>query len=253
MYCTHCGSKLPESSKFCSACGKAVELDISVNNAVSQSESIAEDNPYTSVMSEPKPQQAVTTEPTYSQPMPNPYPTYQVQNTPFTPQPQYFRPVQTPAGVQYVPVEPVSYYRKSVTPPKHNPFTFISAGVTAIMFLVALLPWFTLDGKPYNIYKMLDYSFMLEHYGVEDFGICAILTFICIALLIPSFILALVKRNRMPLVFPIITTAITIFSLLIFVSVMPSYSYVLKSTPVPILLLLLSTANLVFPILARKK
>lgn len=253
MYCIHCGNNLPDDSKFCSACGKAVELDISVNNTVSQSESFAEDNPYASVMSEPKSQQAVTTEPTYSQPMQNPYPAYQVQNTPFTPQPQYFRPVQTPQGVQYVPVEPVSYYRNPVTPPKHNPFTFISAGVTAIMFLVALLPWFTLDGKPYNIYKMLDYSFMLEHYGVEDFGICAILMFICIALLIPSFILALVKRNRMPLVFPIITTAITIFSLLIFVSVMPSYSYVLKSTPVPILLLLLSTANLVFPILARKK
>ncbi len=253
MHCIHCGNNLPDDGKFCHICGNAVEPGTNINNTVSQSRIVAEGNPYANVMSEPKPQQTVPTEPTYSQPMPNPYPTYQVQNTPFTPQPQYFRPVQTPAGVQYVPVEPVSYYRKSVTPPKHNPFTFISAGIAATMFLVALLPWFTLDGEPYNIYKMLDYSFMLEHYGVEDFSICSVLMFICIALLIPSFILVLVKRNQMPLVFPIITTSITIFSLLIFVSVMPSYSYVLESTPVPILLLLLSAANLVFPILARKK
>lgn len=244
MYCIYCGNNLPSDSKFCSNCGKAVETNTTIDNTRLQSEIIAErtaeGNPYADVAPA-------------GQPVQNPYPTYQVQNTPNVPQPQYLRPVQTPQGVQYVPIEPITYYQKPVAPPKHNPFTFISAGVTATMFLVTLLPWFTLDKTPYNIYKMLDYSFMLEHYGVSDFGICAVLMFICIAFMIPSFILALVKRNRMPLAFPIITTAITIFSLLIFVSVMPSNSYVLESTPVPILLLLLSTANLVFPILARKK
>jgi len=252
MYCIHCGSNLPDDSKFCSNCGKAVETNTTIDNARLQSEIIAErtaeGNPYADVAPAGQSQQTVT-----AQPVQNLYPTYQVQNTSAVPQPQYLRPVQTPTGVQYIPVEPVSYYRKPVAPPKHNPFTFVSAGISATMFLLSLLPWFTLDGDPYGIYKMLDYSFMLEHYGVDDFGICAVLMFICIAFLIPSFILALVKRNRMPLAFPIITTSITVLSVLVFVSVMPSYSYVLESTPVPILLFLLSVANIVFAVLARKK
>lgn len=136
---------------------------------------------------------------------------------------------------------------------KFNIFPFISAAISLTTMIVAFLPWFTLDNDAYNIYKMLDYNFMLEYYGVGDFSICAVLMFICMALFIPSVILYLVKKHNAPLIFPILTAAIILLSLLIFVYVMPSYSYVLKSTPVPIILLILSVANIVFAILARKK
>lgn len=159
-------------------------------------------------------------------------------------------PVSAPESQNYC---NISTPQKAAKPVRFSVFPFISASISATMFFVALFPWFTLNNDPYTLYKMLDYSFMLEYYGVSDFGICTILMFICIALLIPSFILALVKRNRMPLVFPIITSSITTISLIIFVSVMPSYSYVLASTPVPIFLFILSVANIVFAILAKKK
>ncbi|MBQ7385719.1 MAG: zinc-ribbon domain-containing protein [Ruminococcus sp.] len=252
MYCIHCGSNLPDDSKFCSNCGKAVETNTTIDNARLQSEIIAErtaeGNPYADVAPAGQPQQTVT-----AQPVQNLYPTYQVQNTSAVPQPQYLRPVQTPQGVQYVPVEPVSYYRKPVAPPKHNPFTFVSAGITGTMILLLFLPWITVGDGGYNIISMLTESTFLERFDAGTFAVCSLFMLICLGMLIPAFILTFVRKNQMPVGFSVTASVLTFVNLFFFLIFTDIATSAVSATIIPVLMFFLAAANIVFAVLARKK
>lgn len=100
---------------------------------------------------------------------------------------------------------------------------------------------------------MIEKIDLLERYGLEGFAVTGVLMFIALALLVPQIILALVKRNRMPLGFAIAASAIVSIAVLVAVAVTPSFSYILETTYVGAIMFVFSVANVVFAVFARKK
>lgn len=247
MYCTQCGCKLPEDSRFCSACGSAVaQTEVKTANAVSAS-AFDNDNPYATVVNDtPSGAESVNAQP-YT------YPPQPAQNHYPAPQPQYFRSVNTPQGTMYVPVEPVTYYTKPVIEPKHNPFTFISAGISGVMILLLFMPWITVGGKGYNIITMLTESSFLERFDAEGFAVCSLFMFIILGMLIPALIFAIVRKNRMPVGFSIAASSLTFVNLFFFLIMADIATSTVSTTMVTVIMFFLAVANIVFPILARKK
>lgn len=253
MYCTHCGNKLPESSKFCSACGKAAtQRDVKTNNT-DITYRVADENPYASAITHTPVKEENISSQSYTQatqPAQNPCPTPQAQYFPNT-SPQYLRPVQTPQGVQYVPIEPITYYQKPA--PKHNPFTFVSAGITGTMILLLFLPWITVGNGGYNIISMLTESTFLERFDAGTFAVCSLFMLICLGMLIPAFILTFVRKNQMPVGFSVTASVLTFVNLFFFLIFTDIATSAVSATIIPVLMFFLAAANIVFAILARKK
>lgn len=248
MFCSNCGAQINENSRFCENCGCAVANAQTPENLNSNSEN---NNPYATVTN-PAPVQNVYTQPqnTYYTPQAPAEPTYQPQqNFPNTP-PQYYRPVQTPTGFQYMPVEPVASVK---TPAKYNPFVFVAAGIMALMFILSFMPWFTANGEGFNLFQVFSDNIYLERFEMDAMGLCSFLMLITMGLLIPDVILALFKKNKMPIGFSIATSAITLVALLFFVALVADSKGNVEATSVPAFLFFLSIANIVFPIVARNK
>ncbi len=251
MFCSNCGTQLKENARFCESCGCAVANSQAPENFTSKTES---NNPYANVAS-PAPVQNA-----YNQPQniyyasQNSYePTYQPQqnfpNTPAQP-PQYLRPVQTPTGVQYIPVEPVVSVKKPES--KYNPFVFISAGITGVMILLLFMPWIMVGDGGYNIITMLTESSFLERFDAGGFAACSIFMFIGLGMLLPAFILALVKKNQMPIGFSVAASVLTFVSLFFFIVFIDIATSAVSATIVPVLIFFLAVASLIFPSIARK-
>ncbi len=284
-FCSNCGSVVQSANPAIEAPAQKLSEGISVTSAVSEapvaeaSDENKSDNPYARVVN-PVAQQAYqpqTCENIYQQPsvaMPQSpvydnstpinsnnqpyytpqasYPTYQqpAQNFPNTPVPQYMRPMQTHGAVQYVAVSPVVHTRPE---PKSNPFTFISAGIMGLMILFLFLPWFMVDNSGYNILTMLTESDYLSLYDADIFVLCSLLMLVALGMLIPGFILAFTKKNRMPIGFAVAASVLTFISLFFFLILSTEVSSAVSVTPVPIVMFLLAVANIVFPAIARKK
>lgn len=232
MFCSNCGAKLPETSRFCENCGCAVA---NVVNTDRFNSTPASNNPY-ATPSAPAPTTQYLNQP--------------VQNFPNTPPqpPQYLRPVQTPQGVQYIPAEPIVTVKKPAT---YNPFVFVAAGIMAAMFLLCFMPWFTVNDKGFNLFDVFTYNIYLEDFEMDAVGLCSFLMIIAMALLIPSAILALVRKNQMPIGFSIAASVITLISLFFFVALLFDSTGDVEATSVPLTMLVLSVANIIFPPVAR--
>ena len=225
MFCQNCGAKLEDNTKFCSNCGSAV---------------IKDNNPYAQVAPTPT-VYSMPTAPT-APPVP-PAPTYGSQ-------PQYLRPVQTPMGVQYVPAEPIVSYKKPE--PKFNPFVFISAGVMGLMLLLCFLPWFSVSGDGFNVFRVFSDNIYLEEFEMDAAALCSIMMVVAMGLLTPSLILALVRKNQLPLGFSIAASVITLISLFFLLALVFDSKGDVEFTYVPLMMSLLSVANIIFPCVARK-
>ncbi len=248
MFCYNCGTQLKENARFCENCGCAVE---NYQNNVTYNANNENNNPYATVAN-PAPVQNVYTQPqnTYYVPQTPAEPTYQPQqNFPNTP-PQYLRPVETPTGVQYVPAQPVVSVKKPAT---YNPFVFISAGIMGLMLLLCFFPWFRINGQGFNIFDIFTYNIYLENYEMDAAAACSLLMLVAMGLLIPSLILAFVKKNRMPAGLSIAASAITIFTLFILVVLIADSTGNVGATGSPLIMFVLSVANIIFPIIARNK
>lgn len=235
MYCVNCGANLQDGSKFCHNCG-------CINNEVLQREMIIErtreENPYVAVSDVPQPQQNENA---------------QLYPQAPAPQPQYFRTVNTPTGTQYIPVEPVTSFTKPQEPPKHSAFTFISAGIMGTMILMFFMPWINVSGEGYSLLAIFTELSFLENYGADIFIGCSVFMLVGLGMLIPGLILALTKRNRMPIGFAIAASVITFIVLFFFLILMTEVSYRVTATAVPAFMFILAIANIVFAVLARKK
>lgn len=242
MYCSNCGSKLNDGSKFCQSCGTAIAQENTPQQAM-------DENPYAAVATTPEsqPQQNLNVQPYAQAPAPK------TQNFPNTPQPQYMRSVNTPQGTQYVPVAPVTSFVNPQVPPKYNVFTFITAGIMATMMLMFFLPWLTAGYASYNIFTILTENDSLIRYDVDALGICSVLMIVAAGMLIPGLILALTKKNQMPVGFAIAASAITLVALFFFAILMADSAYDAYATAIPMFMFVLSVANIVFAVLARKK
>ena len=71
MYCRHCGNKIDEDSKFCSACGAPVEVQRSDSSA-GQKQGGASDNPFAENFSADAPGRQYTPPPQQNYPPPYP-------------------------------------------------------------------------------------------------------------------------------------------------------------------------------------
>ena len=240
MFCSNCGAQLQDNAKFCENCGCAIAND-NINTSPANS------NPYASA-----PVQNTYAQPqnTYYTPQAPAEPTYQPQqNFPNTP-PQYLRPVQTPTGVQYVPAEmPVAAVKKPAT---YNPFVFISAAIMGLTFFLIIMPWFTANGEGFNLFKIFSDNIYLERFEMDAMALCSFLMLITMGLLIPSIIFALIRKNQMPIGFAIAASVITLVTLLFFVALLSDSKGNVAATSVPAIMFLLSVANIIFPIIARK-
>ena len=249
MYCTNCGANVPDCVNFCTNCGtKVTTADTKVSeNSYAQN--------YAQPCSQPQAQnytESYSQNLTQPQAPQSPYPTYPTQqNFPNTP-PQYMRPVQTPQGIQYVAVDPSAYSCPSRPEPKHNPFTFISAGISALMFLLCFFPWFTVDGSGFNLFRVFSDNIYLELFEMDAVAVCSFLMIVTMGLLIPSIILALLRKNQLPLGFSIAASAITLFTLFLFAVLVADSKGNVDATAVPVAMFVLSVLNIVFPAVARK-
>lgn len=246
MFCSNCGAQINENSRFCENCGYSVE---STQNNVIYNANNENTNPYANV--------STPVQNTYNQPQ-NIYfvpqapaePTHQPQqNFPNTP-PQYLRPVQTPNGVQYMPVEPVVTVKKPE--PEYNPFVFVSASIMGLMFILCFIPWFTANGDGFNLFQVFSQNIYLERFEMDATAACSLLMLVTMGLLIPSFILAFVRKNRMPAGLSIAASAITLFTLFLLVVLIADSTGDVEATGTPLALFVLSVANIIFPIVARK-
>lgn len=157
--------------------------------------------------------------------------------------PQYSYPVQPPVGVQYTAAKPE---------PKYNPFVFISIGIMSAMILLCFLPWFTIYDKNFTLFQVFSESSYLRGFDMTVVEGCTIILLISVGFLIPSIILAGLKKNKAPVAFPIVASAIMIFNVLVFWIVVAESTRFVESTAVPFFMLALAVANCIFPIIARK-
>lgn len=245
MFCSNCGAQINDNARFCENCGYSVEN--SQNDVIYSSDS---ENPYANV--------SAPVQNTYNQPQniyfvpqaPAVPPQQPQQNFPNTP-PQYLRPVQTPSGVQYMPVEPVVTYHKPE--PKYNPFVFVSAAIMGLMFILCFAPWFTANGVGFNLFQVFSQNIYLERFEMDATAACSLLMLVTMGLLIPSFILAFVRKNRMPAGLSIAASVITLVALLCLVALIADSKGNVAATSVPVAMFFLSIANIIFPIVARNK
>lgn len=253
MYCTNCGAHIADDASFCTNCGtKVANTDTKIS-----------ENPYASVTSQninansdaqsyTQPYAQNYYQPVNYQPQApqSPADTYQPQqNFPNTP-PQYMRPVQTPQGIQYVAVDPVVH--APLPEPKHNAFTFISAGIAGLMFLLCFAPWFTVDNSGFNLFRIFSDNIYLELFEMDAAAACSLIMIVAMGLLIPYIILTFLRKNRLPIGFAIAASSITLFTLFLFLVLIADSKGNVEATIVPVAMLVLSVLNIVFPAIARK-
>ena len=269
MYCTNCGAHIADDVSFCTNCGTKVantDTKISENPYASVTAPNTNKNYAPQSYTQPYAQNGVGnyTQP-YSQPQTDNYNSPQAQpyaqnyyqpvnyqpqqNFPNTP-PQYMRPVQTPQGIQYVAVNPVVH--APLPEPKHNVFTFISAGIAGLMFLLCFAPWFTVDNSGFNLFRIFSDNIYLELFEMDAAAACSLIMIVAMGLLIPYIILTFLRKNRLPIGFAIAASSITLFTLFLFLVLIADSKGNVEATIVPVAMLVLSVLNIVFPAIARK-
>ena len=291
MFCNNCGTQLSDDSKYCYNCGTILQNDVQVaapsayapaaENVINTPEvpvneapvfeaPVAErampefsENPYSTPYQE-APQvgepyaEPYAQAPVYNQPYAAPQP--QANAQPYnTPQqgfygnqpvqsyqaPNYNAPVQTPAYQNYAVVRPTQPTTLNKT------FSFVTAGILGLLFVLFLLPWGTAYGEGITMFTAFTDLDALEYMGLDGLMLCSLLTLVDMGMLIPGTIMAIIKRHNMPKGF-VITAAVLSFIILTFFAIFMADSYYAEATIVPYIVFFLSIASLVFSILARK-
>lgn len=147
-------------------------------------------------------------------------------------------------------VAPVSV-QTPVTPAqpviKQNAFTFISMGITAVLAILFFLPSVVVNGKSFSMFTSIVRTVEMD---IVPFFFCAIVMCAAEVLLILAFINMLTKkRNVMGFIIP--ASGITVFTLFFFWLTDYAIDFA-TSTVVPVLMLILAVANLIFYLISRK-
>ncbi len=147
-------------------------------------------------------------------------------------------PVSTPAPA------PV---KNPAQPVKQNAFTYVSVGITGVMILLFFMPWIVSEGKSFSMFTSVVNLIQLD---IVPFFFEAILMWAVEVLLIFVLVFTLTKK-RNPLGLVITSTALTVFTSLFFWITDYAISFA-TSTVVPVLMLIMAVANLIFFMISRK-
>lgn len=251
MFCNKCGTYLSDDSQYCYACGYVIPEAILNENSLAEAPADAtpyQDNsvpaPYGVPYGQPESQAPQNVEPV-SQPYDQPY------NQPYNQPMQNYQQASygSPYGVPQQTPPYQSYTAEPAQSSSFNVFPYISAGMMALISLMFFMPWFTSYGEGYNLFSPLLDNFSYELGGLF---LCTILMIIDFGMLIPGFVLALTKRQNMPISFVVASSVFT-FIIITIAAIIANDAYSVEATIVPYLTFFLTIGNIVFGILARKQ
>lgn len=120
------------------------------------------------------------------------------------------------------------------------------------MFILCFLPWFTVDNSGFNLFRVFSDNIYLELFEMDAVAVCSFIMISAMGLLIPFIILTFLRKNRLPIGLAIAASAITLFTLFLFLVLVADSKGNVEATAVPVMMLFLSVANIVFPAIARK-
>lgn len=202
---------------FCSKCGNKIEDNAkfcsSCGNAISDS---------------------ANTENFYSAPANS----YTTQSTPEPVQNPYAQPLYASARPSEAPVKNT----------KPNPFAFVSAGIMAVMLVLHFLPWFFAGDKTYSLF-----SYYISRMPVTEAPSIFYLILIlgAMAFLIAGIITAIIRKNRIPMFFAIVSSALIYHTPIAYLLSVEAWR--VSVTEVPFIIFALTFVNIAFAIPARIK
>lgn len=157
-------------------------------------------------------------------------------------------PVQTPVTAQAPVSGPIpARVNNPAQSVKQNAFTFISMAITGVLTILFFLPSLVVNGKHFSMFTSVTNLFEMD---IVPFFFCAIVMFAAEVLLVFGLIFMLIKkRNAVGFLLP--AAGITAFTLFFFW--LTDYAVGFASTTVvPVLMLILSVANVIFYLISRK-
>lgn len=211
MFCNNCKTPLSDNSRFCHSCGSPV-------------------------LSEAK-------KPVYT----NISDTY--EKTEYTENP--YAKVIPPESNQANLHPPIYYGYPAPEPRKINPFTFVSAAIMGIIAALYFFPWFFVDEKCVSLISYFLIRSYPEYTLSTAMMLFLVFTITAFGLLISGIVVAIIRKNRMPMVFAITSTVSVHLSMLFFV--FTSEAWTTGVSFVPVLIFLLSFFNIAFSIPAKIK
>lgn len=132
-------------------------------------------------------------------------------------------------------------------PAGYNVFTLISAGITGVMIILFFMPWLISQGKAYSMFTSITNLLELD---IVPVFFCALIMLAVEVMLVFSLVFILRKKGT-ALGLIIASSATTAFSLAFIWLSDYAISFV-TTTFVPVLMLILSVANIIFYIISRK-
>lgn len=135
-------------------------------------------------------------------------------------------------------------------PAQRNIFAYISAGICAAMILLFLLPWLVAEDESYNVFTIITSFSYLYPIGSFPFIVCSLSMLFSGGLLIAALILTL-KKKGMSKGF-VIASSVLIFITMIFFWFFDLLFEFASSSPVSVIMFILTIVNLAFNELARK-
>lgn len=144
-----------------------------------------------------------------------------------------------------------SVSEKPVAKAKPNPFAFVSAGFMAVTLLLYFVPWFFIEDKVIGMFSY--YIGCLPFVYPDDMPAILFLisTFIACLLLILGIITAIIRKNRIPLVFAIASSVLIHLSAAFFIFTKEAWTIGVSITP--IIIYLMTFFNIAFAIPAKIK
>ncbi len=155
--------------------------------------------------------------------------------------------VQAPANMQAPANIPAAHATTPAKPLKYNAFTFISAGITAVMIILFFLPSIVVNGKSFSMFTSITNVLQMD---IVPFFFCAILMFAAEALLIVALIF-IMKKNSKAIAFVISASGVTAFTLFFFWLTDYAISFA-TTTAVPVIMLIMAACNVIFYLISRK-
>lgn len=134
-------------------------------------------------------------------------------------------------------------------PSGQNVFTYISVGICAAMISLFFLPWLTTEDGSYNVFTILTTLAVMHPIKSFPFLVCSVFILLSGGLLIAAIILTL-KKNGMSKGF-VIASSVLNFLIMIFFWFFDLLSKFATSSPVSLIMFVLTIVNIVFNELAK--
>lgn len=143
-------------------------------------------------------------------------------------------------------VEDFSGTEITPTKPKTNPFAFVSAGIMAVMLVLHFFPWFYSNTKTYSLF-----GYYISRMPVtESPSIFYIVLIVgAMGLLIAGIITTVIRKNRIPMVFAIVSSALIHQTPIVYLLSVEAWT--VGVTEIPFIIFALTFVNIAFAIPAK--